>query len=1442
MAQISRHIAILRKRIIVLNRIQAVAFSTTAICCYLAVCVCVDFVVHWPIAARSVIFLVTIAIAHKIFKRWVKPAWNQTPTITSVAIRIEDVEPSLRGYLASAVDFELGGVDKTNHLVAKVVERANNLWKLIQPNKHIQWLPAIYATSTTIIITGLWLTSFYFSEQATKTGLTRTIIPWSQTDWPPELLIHPELSISHVAKGETVLLRARADENQDPKKINRARVSVICEIKEKNQVVSKKIFEMTAQTDGSWEKPVVAEGELMTVVFFTEDTKTPPIQIEVIEPPTVESAKLVIHPPSYAVSKREVVEMNWNGGTVPTLPTVLVGATASLQLNLSAPPKPPQDTNGKIDPAWLARTISVTDTTNNTSLNAFRFVVESQTQWRLFWTIQGGTDIVVDPCDENGIHGQQPLRIRIQVVVDQEPTVVVGDPEEDEIVTNKATLPILIQARDDLGLVSIGMRVDRQQRSGEPVPKLIQIKEVQVDSGESELKNVLEISTTESKSGDTLLLRGMAQDRFETEGIKRRVTLSEPRRIRIVDQDVFEQNIRQQTNTLRQNVARLEINQKETIEQTEITNSIQSQKNLSDRIDQTQKTANKLAKRLRRNGMKDSNITEALQGVEQQASVAATHSQSASQQLQQGATGNEKAVQEAKKEQAQSLQAIHAMLDILDRDNDAAGAQHRTDKLAQEISRLRKELQKTASKTTGRPAEDLSAQEKEQLQEQAQKQRVAAQEARALVEDLFDRAQQNNKKDPIQAQSLRAAAEEGERGDAAKRLEESADRSEKNQTGAADNSMQAAADAVEKIQKALKVDRKAKTEELKRRLSSLVETIKGLVAHAETGRNEIDTLQEAAADIKTVIEKNAERLARNTAATIEESKTGGRAMEQVTKILVRASDLESGVVIALRSNPIQIDTARETSSRGLELLKQALEKAEQEKARQQEEESEKEREELANKYREYAQLQKVLRQEVAAIITLDQKDLNRQDAVTSREIAGRQKTLRQQVKNILNKSTEINDAAVFVKTHELIDQWMGSAQEQLAQVKPTPETVNELDFVTEALDGLAIALTDPEQKEDPFAQENSGGGEGGSGGSREKKKTIPPLAEIRLVRELQAQINRRTKLIEEVGINSPGAAKAVGDLSKLQDTVRTLGEEWVEKMKKASNKEATPTTEPKNEAHKLQSRSLNAPPKNELYPKHLIINKIVQEISSFNNSKQNEQAKPTPQTPKQNPIEKPPQTLDELLGIGGKGGEMAAQEQRKDKLERGLNEESLKDLAEAAMQDMKLAQQLVSRDHDLGIGTQRVQAQVLSRLDALIDAAVKFEKSSQKKSSKSKPQQKKSDSQSGSQKSKNDETNKEGNDPQKDGDKKNQKNKIGNTDKSDSPKNNGEGGDKVNTPEFEDAQLQADADMEEGRSEWGHLPLRIREIMSQSRRDRISALYQRATEAYYRRMAEERGP
>jgi hypothetical protein len=46
-------------------------------------------------------------------------------------------------------------------------------------------------------------------------------------------------------------------------------------------------------------------------------------------------------------------------------------------------------------------------------------------------------------------------------------------------------------------------------------------------------------------------------------------------------------------------------------------------------------------------------------------------------------------------------------------------------------------------------------------------------------------------------------------------------------------------------------------------------------------------------------------------------------------------------------------------------------------------------------------------------------------------------------------------------------------------------------------------------------------------------------------------------------------------------------------------------------------------------------------------------------------------------------------------------------------------------------------------------------------------------------------------------------------------------------------------DLDESRVEWGRLPERVRELILQGRRDRVSTLYERITREYYRRLAEE---
>lgn len=174
-------------------------------------------------------------------------------------------------------------------------------------------------------------------------------------------------------------------------------------------------------------------------------------------------------------------------------------------------------------------------------------------------------------------------------------------------------------------------------------------------------------------------------------------------------------------------------------------------------------------------------MADAMREVDEQASLASKHSQTASQELRQAAEGKQDAIHKATQEQAETLKAIQAMLEVIDQDDESLGAQQRTDKLAETISKLRKDLAEIAQNTAGKNTEELSTEDQAQLRGQAEKQRAASQEVRALLEDLQERSQRTKAKDRSLSEALQSALNEGQRGGAEKKMQEAADRSDKNQ-------------------------------------------------------------------------------------------------------------------------------------------------------------------------------------------------------------------------------------------------------------------------------------------------------------------------------------------------------------------------------------------------------------------------------------------------------------------------------------------------------------------------------------------------------------------------------------------------------------------------------------------------------------------------------------
>ena len=200
---------------------------------------------------------------------------------------------------------------------------------------------------------------------------------------------------------------------------------------------------------------------------------------------------------------------------------------------------------------------------------------------------------------------------------------------------------------------------------------------------------------------------------------------------------------------------------------------------------------------------------------------------------------------------------------------------------------------------------------------------------------------------------------------------------------------------------------------------------------------------------------------------------------------------------------------------------------------------------------------------------------------------------------------------------------------------------------------------------------------------------------------------------------------------------------------------------------------------------------------------------PQPATPSPGPEPRQKQTppsLDELLGLVDDTDNAAEQAARQNdrELQRRLSDVELGDAFEVALEKMQISADLLDIERDSGLGTQRVQQDILAKLDQLIEAAKQ-------------QQQQRSSSRSAS--------SSPGTQPQR----QQQANRA----------SDGENRGQVNPPARQEGPLMPGGAGD--ASTWGALPARVREALSQGQTGRFSALYRSLTEAYYRRLAEEAG-
>ena len=193
----------------------------------------------------------------------------------------------------------------------------------------------------------------------------------------------------------------------------------------------------------------------------------------------------------------------------------------------------------------------------------------------------------------------------------------------------------------------------------------------------------------------------------------------------------------------------------------------------------------------------------------------------------------------------------------------------------------------------------------------------------------------------------------------------------------------------------------------------------------------------------------------------------------------------------------------------------------------------------------------------------------------------------------------------------------------------------------------------------------------------------------------------------------------------------------------------------------------------------------------------------------------PPPSLDDLLGLETDKSDVQADEaaraESERELQRRLDEKEITDAFLVALDKMATSATRLGELFDTGLATQRIQQDILAKLDQLIDKARQMQSLGQASASRS----------SSSQRSRS----------QNPGQRKNQAN---NSRRRDGTPQDSQAG---NPPPRQEGDIHTI--LQEGGVEWGNLPERIRQELLQGRNDKFSSMYRRLTEEYYKRLAEE---
>lgn len=1118
-----------------------------------------DYLLRPPSLVRTLQLGIGAALVIALVVRRVAPAWGFRPSIEDIAIRIERASPEdagLRDTLVSGLELSRKGGGE-GEVGRRLAERAGDAAKrfrverLVRTRGAVRW--GLGAGAAAVAVAAMVVAVPGFASIAAQRMLT----PWSGAAWPKRTLVADATPQRVLAMGSEAELIAELE--RSARALGAARVEArhrlivdgragetrrgLLAFVQGQEGPERYVMPVTLPTP---ESPLVAGAEQVELEYWIEsgDDATAPVRLRVSPRPEITGVRIAVAPPEYASDAIARSGAFFAGerasGAKPerlTVTPVLAGSSVRFELSYNKP----ASAEGEGGAVWtlpLDEAVGVVGGADGEfELN------ESGDRARVVASLSRSVRLGVNLVDDDGLQSTGEVVLSVDVLPDSPPAVTVTRPARDEAVLPSAVAGLAAEGRDDLAMERLSLIVQRARppsgSAGAPPEAMGEASLLAELRGETvedpavlAVEHRLDLSTLDLRPGDELWINAMGVDIAPGE---REPVVSSRRVLRIIDEETLTAQIRRELESLRRAAMRLDETQAAVMERTgrgERTAGEQSA--VSQRLRAQENLVGELRERVERNRLDDSSLRGLLESGERSLAGATASSDRASASI--AETDGGEPPEEATEAQEEVRNRLGDLIRRLDQQQDDWLMRRDLERLIAAQREIRDETGRVGEETVGRQREELTDEQRGQLDALAQRQNEQASRLAELVDELTRRAEEAQESDPGRAMSLERAADAARASRAEAMMEEASEQIRENQTSSADQNQQGAGEALQEMLDELEGAEDRRRDVLRRVLASVIESLENLVRAQE---RELAALERSRPDGPFgPLADGLFRLQGNTFGVLEQIEAGGSDLDSVARLVDQAGVAQGRAIGALRAAPAD-DTESERQQRiSLERLREALDEAERLERQAEMEEARRERSQLRGAYAEALERQVAIRAELEALAG---RPLDRRERRDLLNLAQRQETQREELDTLRARIAQQGNPPAFSLAHDRLERDAGASIDMMRRPPTDAVLDRRQESMVRVLRSLVEALD--EDSDRPDFEDDAGGGEGGGEGGQ--ASALPPVAQLRLLRSMQIEAMERTEWADRDGAD----ADEVDEIIELQGELSSIAEQLLEELR-----------------------------------------------------------------------------------------------------------------------------------------------------------------------------------------------------------------------------------------------------------------------------------------------------